>query len=87
MPDNSNDFLGSVAGALTTFAFVPQVIKAHQTKSLNDLSLATLLTFMTGVALWIVYGAAIGSLPLVATNTVTLLLQATLIWMKVRTGR
>jgi MtN3 and saliva related transmembrane protein len=39
-----------------------------------------------GVALWLVYGIAIGSLPIIAANAVTLFLAATILILKLRHG-
>jgi len=68
--------LGFVAGTLTTFAFVPQVLKTWKTKSSGDLSIGTLSLICTGVFLWLVYGLLIGDVPVIAANAVTLVLVA-----------
>lgn len=66
--------LGFVAGTLTTVSFVPQVIKAWRTKRCHDLSWGMLITFSTGVVLWLVYGVRLWDLPIIAANAVTLAL-------------
>ena len=67
--DNSlADVIGAMAGTLTTLAFLPQVIKTWKTKSAGDLSLAMLLAFTLGVALWLVYGMIIWALTLGLTG-------------------
>jgi len=48
--------IGIVAALLTTFGFVPQIIKMHKTRSSRDVSLATLCQFCAGVFLWTLYG-------------------------------
>ena len=48
--------VGSAAAALTTFGFVPQVLKIWRTKSVRDISPVTFLQFAAGVSLWAVYG-------------------------------
>jgi MtN3 and saliva related transmembrane protein len=78
--------IGMLAGTLTTLAFVPQVVKAWRTRSVGDLSLAMLLTFATGVLLWIVYGLIVGVAPVVVANIITLALAAALVAMKIRFG-
>lgn len=78
------DLLGSLAGLLTTAAFVPQVLKTWRSKSAEDLSLATLVTFTTGVVLWLVYGIGLGSLPMICANSVTFVLNVLLLAMKWR---
>lgn len=66
--------LGLVAAALTTFSFLPQVIKTWKSKSADDLSLGTFGMFCAGVACWLVYGILIEDLPVIAANAVTLVL-------------
>ena len=74
--------IGHAAGALTTLSFLPQVIKAWRTRSTGDLSLAMLLVFLVGIALWLVYGIILGALPLILANTVTLVLVLVLLGLK-----
>ena len=78
--------LGLAAGALTTIAFVPQLTKAWRTKSTGDLSWGMLVTFSTGVLLWLIYGLWIDSLPVILANAVTLLLQAGIVSLKIKFG-
>ncbi len=74
--------LGFLAGTLTALAFLPQVIKTWRTRSTGDLSTAMLLSQSVGVALWIVYGVVIDSLPVVVANMFTLVLTLFLLWFK-----
>ena len=66
--------LGLLAAALTTFSFLPQVIKTWRTKSAEDLSLGTFSMFCTGVFCWLVYGVLIEDVPVILANAVTLVL-------------
>ena len=75
-------WLGFLAGTLTTIAFVPQVLHTWRTRSAGDLSLGMLTVFTTGVALWLVYGVAIASAPVILANGVTLVLAAALVVLK-----
>lgn len=77
---------GLAAGGLTTIAFVPQLTKAWRPKSTGDLSWGMLVTFSTGVLLWLIYGLWIDSLPVILANAVTLLLQAGIVSMKIKYG-
>ena len=81
---NSTEILGLVAGLFTTIAFVPQVIKTWKSKHANDISLAMFSIFSSGVALWIVYGVMIGSLPVILAKVVTLALALTILALKLR---
>ena len=76
--------LGLVAGALTTIAFLPQVMKTWKSKSAEDLSLGMLASFSTGVLLWLIYGMLIDSLPIIIANAVTLLLASTNLALKLK---
>jgi MtN3 and saliva related transmembrane protein len=78
--------LGLMAGTLTTAAFVPQLAKAWRSKSTGDLSWGMLVTFSTGVLLWLIYGVWIDSLPVILANAVTLLLQAGIVSLKIKYG-
>jgi len=64
---------GSMAAVLTTFGFVPQIIKMHRTRSSNDVSLATLYQFSAGVILWTFYGFHIADVIIIAANIICFL--------------
>ncbi len=74
--------LGLVAGALTTIAFIPQVVKTYQSRSAKDLSLGMFLIFCTGTMCWLSYGILIENLPIIAANTITLALCFLLLFFK-----
>jgi MtN3 and saliva related transmembrane protein len=78
------DALGLTAGALTTVAFLPQLIKTWRSKSARDISLGMFVLFTVGVALWLVYGLFTGAVPVIAANTVTLILALTILTLKLR---
>ncbi len=75
--------IGVVAGILTTISFLPQVIKAWKTKQTKDISMGMYSIFVTGVALWLVYGIAIRDFPVIAANAVTFILAGSVLVMKI----
>lgn len=77
------DILGFVAGALTTAAFVPQVLKSWQTRDLSGVSLRMYGLFTTGVALWLGYGILLGSWPIIICNAITLALAGGVLALKI----
>jgi MtN3 and saliva related transmembrane protein len=79
----SLDALGFVAGALTTAAFVPQVLKSWTSRDLSGISLRMYGLFTTGVALWLLYGIALGSWPVIVCNAITLVLAGGVLYLKV----
>ena len=81
------DLLGLLAGALTTIAFVPQLLKLYATKSGKDVSARMFLIFSTGVILWLVYGVLIRSAPIIIANSLTLLMSLVILALKLRYSR
>jgi MtN3 and saliva related transmembrane protein len=78
--------IGLLAATLTTGSFLPQVIRAWRTRSTRDVSGWMFVLLVTGNALWLIYGALIGDLPLMAANLVTLALAGTILTLKLRHG-
>lgn len=70
---------GSLAAALTTFSFIPQIIKVYKHKSAKDVSLITLMQLATGVFLWIIYGFYLRDPIVIAANSITFLSLTVLI--------
>jgi MtN3 and saliva related transmembrane protein len=68
--------LGAVAATLTSFGFVPQIVKMWQTKSVRDVSPITLLQMVGGVSLWIVYGVHLKDPVVIIANVVSLSILA-----------
>jgi MtN3 and saliva related transmembrane protein len=62
------EFVGLAAGALTTVAFLPQVIRIFKTRTAKDISLSMYLIFCTGVCLWLAYGFLINSWAILIAN-------------------
>jgi len=81
------DSLGYLAALLTTSSFVPQALLTLRTRDVSGISLSMYSAFTLGVALWLLYGLAIGEWPVIAANTVTLALAATILVTKVRVER
>jgi len=78
--------VGLLAGALTTFAFVPQVLKTWRTRSTADISLWMFSILVAGIAAWLLYGVIIRDAPLILANAVTLGLAGTILIFKIRNG-
>lgn len=78
--------IGTIAGILTTAAFIPQVWRTWRTKSVEDLSLTMLVTFLLGIGGWLVYGLRLGEPPIIVSNLVTIVLTSVLIGLKIRYG-
>lgn len=79
---NKLDLLGLLAGILTTIAFVPQLLRVWQRKSAKDISALMFGIFVVGIATWLLYGILLGSVPIIAANSVTLILATTILVLK-----
>jgi MtN3 and saliva related transmembrane protein len=80
------ELIGAVAAVITTFAWLPQILKILRERQARDISLATTAALAFGVFLWVVYGLAIGSVPVIAANTVSCLFIAAIVVLKLRFG-
>ncbi len=74
------DYLGYLGSFLTSITFVPQVYKAWQTKSVGDLSKWMVLIVIASASIWLVYGIAIKSGPVIVANTVVLIFVLVLLY-------
>ncbi len=80
---NLQDLIGYAAAVLTTGSFLPQALLTLRTRDVSGISLAMYGAFTVGVALWLVYGIALGEWPIVVANAVTLALAATILMTKI----
>jgi MtN3 and saliva related transmembrane protein len=79
--------LGTVAGLCTTGSFVPQVVKVWREGDTRAISLRMYLVLTAAFVLWLGYGLAIGSWPVVAFNAANLALSAVILRLKLREGK
>ena len=77
------EFFGYFAAILTTLAFLPQLIKTLKTQKAEDVSLITLIMFLTGVLSWIIYGYKISSTPILIANVITFILNLLILIFKI----
>ena len=64
--------IGITAATLTMFGFVPQGIKMLRTKSAKDVSMLTLVQFIVGGTLWLLYGIYLNDYIIIGANAVSL---------------
>jgi MtN3 and saliva related transmembrane protein len=78
------EILGLAAGFCTSLSLLPQLIKLVRTKKSEDLSLFYLGLLLAGLALWIWYGVLRNDFPVIATNSVALILNLVIIILGIR---
>jgi MtN3 and saliva related transmembrane protein len=80
------EWLGYLAAALTTLAFVPQAAKTIRTRDTRGISLGMYVVFTVGIVCWFGYGIALGSWPMIIANAITFVLAAVILGLKLRHG-
>lgn len=82
----SMEWVGYTAAVMTTLAFVPQAVKTIRTRDTSSISLGMYVVFTAGIAMWLAYGIALNSMPMILANIVTFLLSATILGLKLKHG-
>lgn len=80
------DWLGFAAAALTSASFIPQAVMTIRTRDTRGISRGMYIIFTVGVALWLAYGIALNSWPMIFANVSTLILAGTILVLKLRFG-
>ena len=76
------EMIGYIAAVLGTICWFPQVFKTWKTRQTKDLSLFTNMLILITMLLWLTYGIAIGSLPLILANILSVLLVGSIVLAK-----
>lgn len=79
---NTTEFLGYLGAFLSAITFVPQVWQAWKTKSVGDLSTWMILIVISSTVVWLIYAFSIQSGPVMAANTVVLVMALLLLYFK-----
>ena len=78
------DIIGSLAAVLTTVSFVPQALQVIRTRDTRAISLAMYALFISGIALWGVYGVMTLQWSIILANGVTLVMALLILALKLR---
>ncbi len=81
---HQTEYLGYAAGIITTLAFLPQAARIFRTRQTRDISLLWAFAMNLGIMLWLFYGIVKNDLPIVAANSITLVLLIIILYYKVR---
>jgi MtN3 and saliva related transmembrane protein len=79
--------IGSAAGCIGLYSFVPQVVKCCRTGDVAAISLRMFAVRTFGLLLWTAYGYALGSLPVLIFSALGLVLSIVILVLKVRGSR
>ena len=76
--------VGTLAALCSMSSFLPQVFKIVRERDASSVSLRMYVVTVTGFSLWLAYGVMLKSWPLMASNTVSLLLSGAVLALKLR---
>lgn len=76
--------LGLAAACLTTFAYLPQSVKAIKSRHTKDISLPMVIMLEAGLITWLAYGILINSIPIIAANTVSIIFMTIILILKIK---
>ena len=79
---DSAQIVGTVAGIFTALAMLPQLIKIIREKKAENVSGWMLLVLIAGLALWVGYGVLKNDLPIIITNSFSILLNCVLAFFR-----
>lgn len=74
--------IGSVASVITVMAFLPQAWKIWRQRDAEAISLRTYLLLVSASGLWTWFGLVINSVPVIVTNSICLVVQTSILVLK-----
>lgn len=76
------EIAGHTGAFLSSVTFIPQVVKAWQSKSVGDLSLLMMVIVFSSTLVWLIYGVSLDLWPVIICNAIISVLSLTLIYFK-----
>ena len=77
------NIIGIVSGFLTAISMMPQLIKIIKEKSADEISIFAFSCLILGLIGWIVYGIMQNDLPIILSNSLSFLINATLLALSI----
>ncbi len=81
------EYLGYLAGVLTTFCYIPQIVRVFRLKSAKEISTPFTIMLLIGVIAWLFYGIFLSLLPIIFWNIIGVVIVAVLLFSKLKYGR
>jgi MtN3 and saliva related transmembrane protein len=81
------EYLGYLAGALTTLCYIPQIMRVFRLKSAKEISIPFTLMLLIGVLLWLLYGIFAALAPVIVWNSIGFMIALVLLYSKLKYGR
>jgi MtN3 and saliva related transmembrane protein len=81
---DKTQIIGLAAGVFTATSLIPQVVKTWKEKKAENVSIIMLLILMTGLILWTIYGVKRNDLPIIITNSFSILVNIIMITLRIK---
>lgn len=78
------EIIGFCAAILTTLSFVPQIVLIIRTRRTSGISLLMYSIYVVGILMWFAYGIMTMSMPLILSQSVTLLITGSILIIAAR---
>ena len=77
------EYIGAIAGVLTTICFIPQLVRAIKMPDTKAISLSMYLLFTMGVVLWLFYGLMLNRPAIIFSNSITFIFTLIILSKKI----
>jgi MtN3 and saliva related transmembrane protein len=77
------ELLGLLAGFLTAFSSIPQIVKIIRLKDSRAVSVVTFSMLVGSYGLWLAYGVIQGAISIVFWNVIALVLGGIVLFLKI----
>lgn len=80
--DIKPEYIGLVAGIITSSSLIPQLVKTIKEKKAEGVSVIMFLVLLAGTSMWIYYGVLRNDMPIIITNAFSCLLNIAMLSLK-----
>lgn len=81
---NLEQAIGILAGIFTSASLLPQLIKTIREKEAKSLSALMMVVLLTGLCLWVFYGFLKEDLPIIITNSFSVVINGLLLFFSLK---
>jgi MtN3 and saliva related transmembrane protein len=78
------EYVGYIATAIAAIALIPQAIQILKNGNFSCISIYVYSPFTASATMWLLYGVLINKLPLILSNTISLILAGSILMLKFR---
>ena len=76
------ELFGWIASVLTTLIFIPQIVKALESRLTNDISMLMIILAILGNSAWLIHASLTGNMPLIVCASLIILMSVFLMGFK-----